>query len=393
MTIQFPSLKMRPPRAFPRTFLSVLLFAWAGGGYAQSIPHVPLPELPLSAYFLLDHQSGAVLAEQNADQRLPMASLTKIMLVYVAATRLREGLISLDDEVSVSEKAWKTMGSRMFIEVGKKVSLRDILMGIIVASGNDASIALAEHISGSEEFLVAEMNENASRMKLANTHFVDSAGLSGEDHYSSARDMAVLSSFLIRDYPEIYSWHANREYTYNQISQRNRNGLLFRDSRVDGIKTGHTEKAGYCLVASAVQEGMRLISVVMGAQSTEEREQGSKTLLNYGFHNYNTVLLYAQLQAVDSFRIWKGNLDQINVGVDLDVYITVPRRQERKYERKILVDRTLVAPVAAGQQIGTLQIRGTPEEAFRSFPLIALHDVGQGGIVRRLKDGLLLIWE
>ncbi|MCG8325297.1 MAG: D-alanyl-D-alanine carboxypeptidase, partial [Thiotrichales bacterium] len=268
------------------TFIIFTLLPLSLQAGAGMIPAAP--GLNATSYLLMDHHSGQVLVEKDIHKRLPPASLTKMMTVYVAASELAENHLSMSDIVVVSEKAWRMPGSRMFIEVNKKVSVEDLLKGIIVQSGNDASVALAEYISGSEEVFANQMNEHARRLGMTNTHYTNSTGLPDEQHYTTAYDLAILAQALIRDFPELYAWHAIKEFTYNKIKQNNRNNLLWRDNSVDGIKTGHTEAAGYCLVASALRDDMRLISVVMGAGGSESRIKASQSIINYGFRFYET---------------------------------------------------------------------------------------------------------
>ncbi|MCG8379757.1 MAG: D-alanyl-D-alanine carboxypeptidase, partial [Proteobacteria bacterium] len=270
------------------------------------------PKIKASSYLVMDFHSGKLLIEENIDQKLPPASLTKIMTVYVVANELKNGNISLEDEVLISEKAWRTEGSRMFIEVGKKVRLNDLLHGVIIQSGNDASVALAEYVSGAEDVFADLMNKHAERLGMKNTNFVNSTGLPHADHYTTARDLAILAQAYIRDYPDVYKMNSIREFTYNKIKQHNRNKLLWRDRSVDGIKTGHTEAAGYCLVASAERDEMRLISVVMGTDGVNARAKASQALLNYSYRFYETHKLYSSGDLITSVKIWKADNEKIN---------------------------------------------------------------------------------
>ena len=350
------------------------------------------PKIKASSYLVMDYDSGKLLVEENADARIPPASLTKIMTSYVVGSELANGNITLEDEVLVSEKAWRMEGSRMFIEVGKKVKLNDLLHGMIVQSGNDASVALAEYISGSEDVFADLMNKHAQRLGMKNTHFVNSTGLPHENHYSTARDLAILTRALIRDFPEEYKLNSIKEFTFNNIKQYNRNKLLWRDRSVDGVKTGHTEEAGYCLVASAIRDGMRLISVVTGTDGMNARASASQTLLNYGYRFYETHKLYSAGDLVTSVKVWKADQDTINLGLNKDLYVTVPRGQYDKLEPVVEIDNKIIAPVTSGEQKGILNVMLTDKKV-ATVPLLALETVTQGGIVNRLKDEVRLLFE
>ncbi|MFT5396416.1 MAG: D-alanyl-D-alanine carboxypeptidase (penicillin-binding protein 5/6) [Gammaproteobacteria bacterium] len=350
------------------------------------------PTIKASSYVVMDFNSGDILVEQNTDQKLPPASLTKIMTIYVVASELENGKISLEDEVLVSEKAWRTEGSRMFIEVNKKVKLDDLLHGVIIQSGNDASVALAEYISGTEGVFADLMNKHAEQLGMNNSHFVNSTGLPDPDHYTTASDLAKLAQALIRDYPEVYALHKIKEYTFNKIKQHNRNKLLWRDRSVDGIKTGHTEAAGYCLVASAVRDGMRLISVVMGTDGMNARAKASQAILNYGFRFFETHKLYSAGDLITSVKVWKADIDNLNLSVNKDIYITVPRGQYEKLEPVVEVDKKIIAPVNKGDQKGVLNIM-LENKNITTVPLLALESIVEGGIVNRLKDEVYLLFE
>lgn len=275
----------------------------------SSAPQAPIPEPPAiasSAHLLVDHHTGKVIAEHNPDERLEPASLTKIMTAYVVFRELAAGKIALTDEVLISEKAWRTGGSKTFIELGKRIPLEVLLHGMIIQSGNDASVALAEHVAGSEDTFAHLMNSNAQRLGMVNSHFINATGLPDPEHYSTARDMTLVTAATIREFPEYYAWYAEKEYVYHGIKQNNRNRLLWQDPAVDGVKTGHTEAAGYCLVASAKRESMRLTSVVMGAKSEKARAEASLALLNYGFRFYESPQLYPGGKPVENLRVWMG---------------------------------------------------------------------------------------
>nr|WP_258395921.1 D-alanyl-D-alanine carboxypeptidase family protein [Halomonas taeanensis] len=345
------------------------------------------PSLAASSWILMDADTGEVLVSHNADERLPPASLTKLMTAYLVEHELSRGNIARDDQVLVSEKAWRTGGSRMFIQEGSQVSVDQLLKGVIIQSGNDASVALAEHIAGGESAFADLMNQQADRMGMVNTHFANATGLPHEDHYSSAHDLALLARHIINDYPEQYKVYAEKEYTYNDIRQPNRNRLLWRDSSVDGLKTGHTEAAGYCLVASAKRDDMRLISVVMGTNSDEARAQESQKLLSYGFRFYETMELYPQGAVLATPRIWGGEKNNLRLGVDREVRMTVPRGRGEELAARLNLPASIDAPVEAGERLGTLEIK-LGDEVIGERPLVALESIDQGGIFKRLLDSV-----
>ena len=374
-----------------------LLFVFFVSVYSQSsiatVTVVPAaPDINAKSYILFDYASNKLLAEKNKDERLAPASLTKIMTVYVVAKELEQGSIKLTDQVLVSEKAWKMLGSRMFIEVNKQVAVEDLLKGVVVQSGNDASVALAEYISGTEEVFAQLMNKYAEILGMKNTHFMNSTGLPHEDHYSTAYDLAILSKALIDEYPKIYEMHSIKEYTYNDITQSNRNQLLWRDPSVDGLKTGHTEAAGYCLVASALREDMRLITVVMGTNSSEARTKATQALLNYGFRFYETKEIYNKEQTVEKVKVWKGKAKELDLGVKEPLVVTFPRGQLDKLKATVVTNEKLVAPIAVGQDIGTLTIELNGEKQV-SVPLVALQNVELAGLINRIKDSIYLMME
>ncbi len=350
------------------------------------------PKIKASSYLIMDFNSGKLLIEENSEQRLPPASLTKIMTVYVVASELENNKISFEDEVLVSEKAWRTQGSRMFIEVGKKVKLDDLLHGVIIQSGNDASVALAEYISGTEDVFADLMNKYAERLGMKNTHYVNSTGLPDENHYTTANDLAKLARALINDFPDIYDLHKTKEFTFNKIKQHNRNKLLWRDRSVDGIKTGHTEEAGYCLVASAKRDGMRLISVVMGTDGVNARAKASQALLNYGYRFYETHKLYSAGEMITTVKVWKADVDVLNLGIENDIYVTVPRGQYDKLEPVVELDKQVIAPVNEGEQKGILNVM-LASENIASVPLLALESITEGSIVNKLKDEVRLLFD
>ncbi|MDR5907297.1 D-alanyl-D-alanine carboxypeptidase [Halomonas qiaohouensis] len=343
------------------------------------------PQLAAKSWFLMDADSGEVLVEHNADERLPPASLTKLMTAYLVERELDRGNINMDDMVRVSENAWRTGGSKMFIEVDTEVSIRDLLYGIVIASGNDASVAVAEHLAGGEQPFADLMNQHAQRLGLHNTSFANATGLPDPEQYSSARDMALLSQYIINDYPEHYAIYAERYFDYNDIRQPNRNRLLWRDATVDGLKTGWTTEAGYGLVASAKRDDMRLISVVMGTSSEEARAQETQKLFSYGFRYFETLNLYEAGSVLETPRIWGGAENQVRVGVDNDVRMTVPRGRSDELTARLNLRGDITAPVAAGDQLGTLEVK-LGDEVLGERPLVALENVEQGGIFKRVFD-------
>jgi D-alanyl-D-alanine carboxypeptidase (penicillin-binding protein 5/6) len=382
----------------------ILSFAAEGGaapaGTMGSIrPPVPtavpmaIPAPPMvngKAWVLIDFQTGQVLAENNSDQKREPASLTKMMTIYTVAQALKEGHIHLTDQVPISEKAWKTGGSRMFVEVGKKVELEQLMKGDMIDSGNDASVALAEYVSGSEDVFAQLMNQNAARLGMTGTHFVNSTGLPVDNHYTTARDLGRLAIALIRDFPDVYKWFSIKEFTFNGITQHNRNKLLWEDNSVDGIKTGFHDAAGYCLVASAVRNGMRLIAVVMGADSPNARAESARALLNYGFRFYETDKLYGANQVIKNERVWKGAADSVPLGPVRDIYLTYPRGEGKKLKAAVKVDGNLIAPLKKGEQRGTLEISLNGKQLLTQ-PLVVLQDVPTGSFVDQMVDSVKLL--
>ena len=373
-----------------RLFLLVLL-AVAPVALAQTSITPSAPQLAAKSYVLMDAASGNVLVESNGDERLPPASLTKLMTAYIATLEIRKGNIAESNMVTVSEKAWRTGGSRMFIQVNTQVSVDDLLHGIIIQSGNDASVALAEYIAGSEEAFADLMNAAAQRLGMTNTHFVNSTGLPHPEHYSSASDMAKLARAIIYEDPEHYGIYAQKEFLWNNIKQPNRNLLLWRDKTVDGLKTGHTEEAGYCLVASAVRDGMRLISVVFGTSSEQARAAETQKLLTYGFRFFETRTFYQKGAELAQSRVWKGQQDQVSAGLAEDLTLTLPRGQVEKLQAGMTFNPELIAPIEQGQVIGKVEVT-LDGEVLRSTDLIALQTVEEGGLLRRLWDSIRLFF-
>jgi len=379
---------MRPTQ--PIALLLVCMLAAAAG--AAPVPVPSGPSVGARSYVLQDFYSGQVLGGRDEDMRVEPASLTKIMTAYVVFHELKEGNIRLEDQVRISEKAWRMRGSKMFIEVDKYVSVDDLLKGMIVQSGNDASVALAEYVAGSEDAFAQLMNQYAERLGMSGSHFVNSTGLPNENHYTTARDLAVLARALIRDFPEKYQWHAIEKFTFNGITQHNRNKLLWRDKTVDGIKTGHTESAGYCLAASALRDGMRLVAVVMGTKSENARAAATQKLLDYGFRFYETHELYKKEQPVTEIRLWKGELESLEIGLAGDLYVTVPRGQYKNLDATMQMNGHVIAPVEQGQGVGTLRVT-LAETELVNRPLVSLQSVPQGTLWQRLADHVMLMFE
>ncbi|PLA75397.1 serine-type D-Ala-D-Ala carboxypeptidase [Hydrogenovibrio sp. SC-1] len=354
---------------------------------SDALPHVipSAPNIQAKAYVLIDYDSGKTIASLNPQNRIEPASLTKIMTGYVVISELKNGTIQLNDEVTISTKAWQMPGSRMFIEVGKKVTVQDLIKGMVIQSGNDASVALAEHVAGSEEVFAELMNRYAQSLGMNDTHFVNATGLPHPDHYTTAADLAILTQALINNYPEEYQWYSKKKFTYNGITQYNRNKLLWQDPSVDGLKTGHTESAGFCLVTSAKREEMRLISVLLGAEDAKQRVQESQKLLNYGFRFFETHKLYDQGQRLNETRIWEGKQDMLGLGLTDTLYITIPRGQYKNLVIESSIDPQITAPVQKGQQLGKLFISFNNETLVEK-PLVALTDVEQGSFFKKLFD-------
>ena len=372
----------------PFTLALVLLLALAWGTARGATPRPP--DVAGSSHVLMDFHSGRVLSAAQPELRVEPASLTKMMTAYVVFRELARGRIALDDQVLVSEKAWRMIGSRMFIEVDTRVSVEALLKGMIIQSGNDASVALAEHVAGSEESFADLMNQTAVRLGLTGTHFVNSTGLPHEEHYTNAIDMARLAAALIRDFPERYLWHAEKSYTYGGITQHNRNRLLWRDDSVDGIKTGHTEAAGYCLVASAERDGMRLISAIMGTDSEQERATESRKLLSWGFRFFETRRLYATGEGLSRVRAWKGEPAEVSAGLDRDLYVTFPRGRAEALQAEMSLDGRIMAPVAEGERLGVARVR-LDGDTLAEAPLVALEGSGEAGLWTQLVDHVRLM--
>lgn len=373
------------------TVFFTAVVAFSGSVAAMPTATPALPPLAAKSYVLMDAATGQVLVEHNADEALPPASLTKLMTAYIATKEIRNGQIGEQDLVTVSEQAWRTGGSRMFIEVGKQVSVYDLLHGIIIQSGNDASVAMAEYIAGSEGAFADMMNQHARNLQLTNSSFRNATGLPDAEHYSSAHDMAKLARAIIQEDPEHYAIYAQKEFLWNGIRQQNRNLLLWRDSTVDGLKTGHTEEAGYCLVASAVRDNMRLISVIFGARDEASRAAETQKLLTYGFRFFENRTFYKKGVALTSTQVWKGEQSQVQAGLNSDLSLVVPRGKAEQLTAEAVLQETVIAPVAAGQKLGVVEVR-LDGELLHTADLVALSEVEQGGFFKRIWDGLRLFF-
>jgi len=359
--------------------------------HAADVP--PPPALAAKAYVLLDFNSNNVIAEQASKERVEPASLTKIMTAYVAFDALKNGHLQLNQTLPVSTKAWKAEGSRMFIQPDKPVTVDELLHGVIIQSGNDASIAIAEGVAGSEEAFADMMNKQAARLGMKDTHFANATGLPDPQHYTTAYDLALAAAALIRDFPEQYKkFYSTKSYTYNNITQSNRNRLLWLDPYVDGMKTGHTESAGYCLVTSAKRNETRLISVVIGTPTDAARTTESQKLLNYGFQFYETTLVYKKGQPVKQLKVWKGHNDMMAATVADNIYLTLPKGQYSQVKATVTSKQPLLAPISAGQAVGSLQFE-LNGKVLRQVPLVAAENVEVAGIFGRLWDSAKLWFE
>lgn len=343
------------------------------------------PNLDATGYILMDANSGKILAEKNSDNRMPPASLTKLMSLYIISAAIKNGQIHMDDKVRISTKAWKTEGSRMFVKAGDEVPVKELLQGIIVASGNDATVALAEYVAGTEEAFTSMMNQQAKILGMNNSHFMDSTGLPNKDHYSTAHDLAILTSAYIKNFPEDYSFYSEKWFSYNGIRQPNRNRLLWRYQYADGLKTGHTNEAGFCLVGSAKKDGMRLISIVLGETSDQNRTEDSIRLLTYGFRFFETHKLYNASTPLIQARVWQGEKTEVPLGINEDLYVTVPAGQFKKIQANLAIDNPLKAPIVKGQIYGNINI-SINNQVIASHPLIALDSDTRGSIWRRAAD-------
>ena len=376
-------------RAAVLTFFCLLCLPLSSPAQQVAMPIPAPPSIGASSYLLMDFHTGRVLVEEASDERRDPASLTKIMTAFVAFSELQSGNMALTDEVLVSERAWRAPGSRMFIEVGSRVTVENLLRGMIIQSGNDASVALAEHIAGTEETFAALMNQYAAELGMTNTHYTNAAGLPDPDHYSSAADTARLVRALIERFPEYYAYYSERSFVWNDIQQHNRNRMLWQDDSVDGVKTGYTEAAGYCLATSAERDGMRLISVVLGADTPAARVEQTKALLNYGYRFFETHRLYAGGETIEAPRIWKGERDQLPLGLAEDLRVTIPVRAYDRLEASLTTHEQLEAPVEAGEPLGQLTV-SLDGETIATRDIVALETVPEAGFFGKIVDSVLL---
>lgn len=382
---------MKPRSLLKRLFL-VATVSFASAVCAAEPPMPASPQLAAKAWFLMDSDSGRVLSENNADQRLPPASLTKLMTSYIATLEINRGQIKETDLVRISERAWRTGGSRMFLDVGKEVAVGDLLHGIIIQSGNDASVAMAEHIAGSEDAFADRMNRVAADLGMKNSQFRNATGLPDPQHFSSPHDMATLARAIIRVDPAHYAIYSQKEFFWNGIKQPNRNLLLWRDKSVDGLKTGHTDEAGFCLVASAVRDGQRLIAVVFGTANENARATETLKLLNHGFRFFETRHFYSKGAELAKAQVWKGAAQQVRAGLAENLAVTMPRGgQMDRLQASLTLKTDLRAPVQVGQEVGRVEVR-LDGAVVQSTALVALDAVEEGGFLRRLWDSIRLFF-
>ncbi|MGK2188515.1 MAG: D-alanyl-D-alanine carboxypeptidase (penicillin-binding protein 5/6) [Pseudomonadales bacterium] len=372
-------------------FVQTLLLVLAGNALAQTVLIPAPPQIAGSSYVLMEPKSGHVIMENNSSERLPPASLTKMMTAYIVERELDEGRIAMGDMVPISVTAWQTGGSRTFVREGTSVTVEDLLRGVVIQSGNDASVALAEFVAGSEGAFVDIMNQQAELLGMTNTNFENATGLPSPNHYSTAQDLALLAQATINDYPETYPIYAEKHFTFNNIRQPNRNSLLWRDNSVDGLKTGHTEEAGYCLVASAKRDDTRFIAVVMGARSAESRSQEVQKMLNYGFRYYQSERLFSAGQELIESPVWGGVANTLSVGVLEDVHVTISRGARNQLESVIDLDSVVRAPVSAGDELGRIRV-SYQGEVLVDQPVLALVDVPDGGFFKRIWDAVKLFF-
>ncbi len=374
-----------------QSILFIFLSLFVLSAYAAVTPVPSPPKLAAKSFLLIDANSGRILAEKNIDKKVEPASITKLMTAYVVYKELEAGRLDLQEKVTISKKAWRMKGSKMFVEVGKQVTIEELLKGLVVQSGNDATVALAEHIAGSEPIFADYMNQYAQTLGMTETNFVNSTGWPHPKHLTTAKDIATLAKAVINEFPEHYKLYAEKEYTFNGIKQYNRNKLLWRDNSVDGIKTGHTESAGYCLVSSAVRNDMRLLAVVLGTRSEKARADISQSLLSYGFRFYESSKLYAAGEGLNNTRIWKGDSENISLGLMEDLHVTIPRGQYKNLDAVMDVNQGIEAPVKKGQQLGTVRVMLNGEEIINK-PLVALQSVNEGSIWQRTKDQIIQLF-
>ncbi len=367
----------------------VAMFTHMPSQAAQLIPAAP--KIAATSYIIMDADTGAIIAEKRSKEKFPPASLTKMMTSYIAEYELTRGNISLDDPVLVSEKAWSTKGSRMFIKEGTQVTVGELLKGIIIQSGNDASVAMAEYIAGSESAFASLMMQHADLLGMKDTRFLNSTGLPQTGHHSSPYDLALLARAIIQKFPAHYGIYSEKYFTYNNIRQPNRNKLLWRDKTVDGLKTGHTNEAGYCLVASAKRDGMRLITVVLGTTSEEARARESQKLLAYGFRFYRTHNLYEANKQLSLVKVWGGQESTVRLGIENALSVTIPRGQAKSLKATMDINEEIKAPVQVGQRYGVIKITLDSKEV-KTVPLVALNSVAEGGFFKRIWDSIVLFF-
>ncbi len=384
-------LLKNPMKSFARNFAAILATVISFTALAQSSTP-PSPNLAARSFALFDYQSSQLLSSQKPDERTDPASLTKLMTAYIAFSAIKQKQIALTQTVPVSPHAWKAEGSRMFIEPNKPVTVDELLHGMIIQSGNDASITLAEAIAGSEDLFAQLMNKEAKRLGMNNTNFMNATGLPNKQHYSTANDMAKLAMAIIRDFPEFFPLYSMKDYTYNNITQPNRNQLLWRDKFVDGMKTGHTEAAGFCLVSTAKRGDRRLISVVLGTASDNARTTESQKLLNYGFQFYDTQRLYSKGQSIASLELLKGEKNKVSAGFQEDLFLTLPREQFAKIKATLSTTQPLLAPLNVGQKIGSMKLT-IDNATVAEYPVVALENVPVAGFFGRAWDSLKLLWK
>lgn len=370
--------------------LALMGSVWAETGDVHALAP-GAPDVDANSFLLIDFKSGEELVALNQGMRVEPASITKLMTAYILYRELAKGTIKLDEDVLISQKAWEMKGSRMFVEVGKKVKLEKLLRGLIIQSGNDAAVALAEHVAGSEAAFAERMNEVAAELGMKDSRYQNVTGWPGKDHYTTARDIVLLTRALITEFPDRYKLYSEKEFTYNNIKQHNRNKLLWRDETVDGVKTGHTESAGYCLVASAVRDNMRLISVVLGAGSENSRSESSQKLLEYGFRTFETHKVYDGGEVLSEVRVWSGDKKNVAAGVISDFYVSAGKGRYDQIKGVVQFDKSIDAPIRRGDVLGKI-ILSDEGTVLKEANLLALEDVAEGGIWSRMSDSVLKIF-
>lgn len=376
---------------FSFLLLSAAFFSLTAKANTPFVSPIP-PSVAGTAHLVIDYHSNAIISASNIDMQIEPASLTKIMTGYVVFNELKLGRISMDDMVTISQKAWRMPGSRMFIEVGKQVSVKDLIKGMVIQSGNDASVALAEHIARTEENFAELMNQYAEHLGMHNSHFVNSTGLPDPTHLTTVGDLALLTKALIRDFPDFYPWYSEKRFTFNGITQYNRNRLLWQDPTVDGLKTGHTSSAGYCLVSSAIRNDMRVIAIIAGTDSANQRITESQKLLNYAFRFFETHKLYDANQRLVDARVWGGEKDILGIGLDRELFVTVPRGQYQNLQIETSLPQQINAPIKQGDSYGELVV-SLNNEILLEKPLVALSDVNEGSFFKKLFDRIKLFFQ